>query len=528
MHKSKHPPHLRRSAAWLIYFLLCAGTPLHATDYFLTIGGGYQPEGNQASLEANVLFFRDVLLEKHLGPRTEAVFFADGNDPAADLQVLRQPVKAEPGERNAAATAVMDVLESLYSFRGNQPVEYRNHKISNVAGANSPTSIHANLQYISKIMSAQDRLFVYVTAHGGEAKGRNKFNTSISCWEGQSISAREFENWLDDLPPSAPVIMVMAQCYCGGFAHTIFESAERSRGLAPQMRVGFFAQQHDLPAAGCRPDIANDEEYSSYFWGAFVGRSRTGTPMSSADFNQDGKISLAEAHAHAMLTSPTIDIPLRASEELLRAYSEIAGYDHRRSHDSDLPQTHAGTDTTTGSPLAGMTGTASAVVMHTTPEIQHTVTGLLSQLDLKADDDITTIFDRLEEVRDAGRYLRRTASRSRRRGSGRRELRSEIAQQWPELSGQDWRDAEVLRSAEQAALLGEIERLPSFPQFHANQLARDQMSEALEQNELREVKFQRLIYTLEAIVLAQNLPQLAQPDVLEHYRRMLAVEQSTL
>ncbi len=36
-----------------------------AIDRILTIGGGYAPEGNQASLEANVLFFQKVLATSH-------------------------------------------------------------------------------------------------------------------------------------------------------------------------------------------------------------------------------------------------------------------------------------------------------------------------------------------------------------------------------------------------------------------------------------------------------------------------------
>ena len=75
-------------APWLVLAILLVGNDTSATDYFLTIGGGYQPDGNQASLEANVLFFQGVLREKHSGGRTEATFFADGSDPQPDLQVL--------------------------------------------------------------------------------------------------------------------------------------------------------------------------------------------------------------------------------------------------------------------------------------------------------------------------------------------------------------------------------------------------------------------------------------------------------
>ncbi|HET6423985.1 MAG TPA: hypothetical protein VFG20_09900 [Planctomycetaceae bacterium] len=65
-----------------------------ATDYVFTIGGGYAPSGNQASLEANVLFFQQVLRDQHPGSLRHEIYFADGRDNAADLQVLAEkPVR---------------------------------------------------------------------------------------------------------------------------------------------------------------------------------------------------------------------------------------------------------------------------------------------------------------------------------------------------------------------------------------------------------------------------------------------------
>ncbi len=66
-----------------------------ATDYFLTIGGGYNRSGNQASLEANVVFFQQVLSDKHREPRRHDIYFADGHDPADDLQIVAEkPAKS--------------------------------------------------------------------------------------------------------------------------------------------------------------------------------------------------------------------------------------------------------------------------------------------------------------------------------------------------------------------------------------------------------------------------------------------------
>ena len=542
----------------LVSVFACLGlmplSPLSATDFFLTIGGGYKPAGNQASLEANVLFFQEVLLAKHTGGLEQAIFFADGNDPQPDLQVLEPKPKHD--ETVADSRPLSELLQQLYGSPDDEDevVEYRNHRIDKVSGPNLPQSIHASLQRMCSEMHDGDRLIIYVTAHGGEAVGLNHNNTTISCWNDQSIAASEFARWLDDVPRSVPAIMVMAQCYCGGFAHTIFDNAQRRDGLADRVRVGFFAQQHDLPAAGCRPDIENDEEYSSFFWGAFMGRSRTGRAMLSADFNRDGSISFAEAHAHAMLASETIDIPLRSTEALLRAYSRIAGYDHRRDRDaaadsSDSSNKESNTESNSNddadddhadaiveaeqrfddSGLVSMTGTLDELIEGAAPELQQTVEGLAKQLDIELTDDVPIVFVRFQEQRDASRELRRTSWRGRRRGgSGGRQLRAEIREKWPQLSAESWNSAPILKDADQHELLEQIAKLPNYQRFTNSIRSRKQSQQARVQAELREVKFQRLVNTLEAIVLARNLERLADAEVVERYRAMLKLEQSSL
>jgi len=47
-----------------------------ADDYLLTIAGGYEPTGNQASLEANVLFFQQVVHERYEVTVEHMIFFA--------------------------------------------------------------------------------------------------------------------------------------------------------------------------------------------------------------------------------------------------------------------------------------------------------------------------------------------------------------------------------------------------------------------------------------------------------------------
>jgi len=77
MHKPKSFPIHRRHFAIQLLLLVSAwfatsylDRKVSAKDYLLTIGGGYEPAGNQASIEANVLFFQrqdrdEAMLSSH-------------------------------------------------------------------------------------------------------------------------------------------------------------------------------------------------------------------------------------------------------------------------------------------------------------------------------------------------------------------------------------------------------------------------------------------------------------------------------
>lgn len=523
---------LRRArVSWLLHcWLVIAASPsnVQATDYFFTIGGGYSPEGNQASLEANVLFFQKLLQEKHHGARTTTTFFADGNDRGADLQV-----SVEKGDSQTPAT---DLLNMLHSFRGpRESVEYRNHRVPNTAGPLAPDRIESSIRQQAKAMKTGDRLFIYVTAHGGSAKGKDQYNTTISCWNRKSISARQFEAWLDDVPADVPVMMIMAQCYCGGFAHTIFDELNRNSGFDRHLRVGFFAQQHDLAAAGCRPDIKNDEEYSSFFWGAIAGRTRSGKPIADADLDGNQRISLSEAHTYAMLHSDTIDIPLRSTEVLLRTYSAIEGYDHlRESNTSEQEAAEAKHDESetcqeSTSELVGMAGSLGQVISHARLEQQRLVEGLLVQLDLRLEDDVSTLFEKYAEHRDADRDQNGGFRRRRGGTSTRREFLSEITEKFPELGERDsWRNSDLLKLDNQQATLQQLESLPGYAKYQESRASFAKLQQERQQSELMQVKYQRLINTLEAILLSENLTKVAEPEIVDHYQQMLKLEESYL
>jgi hypothetical protein len=522
------------AAIWLM-----PGGRAAARDYIVTIAGGYEPEGNQASLEANVLFFQQVLREEHSADHVHDLYFADGSDDDEDVQTA---VKVDYSGRPAT-----ELIAALHR-RGGERLEYRDHRVPRVTAALLPDPIRDSFRRIAAAAQPGDRVIVYVTAHGGEGSGRDPYNTSILGWNDTSIRMREFSGWLDELPEEVPVVLVMAQCYTGGFAHAIFAGGDPSRGLARHQRVGFFAQQHDLAAAGCRPDIENDEEYSSYFWGALVGRSRTGTEMPGCDADGNGVVSFAEAHAQAIVAGETIDIPLTASESLLRRYSRVPEFTNpfsrprrgRPQPSGDAPRESAAGETPKSTPatpaasptvddskLQRLTGPVGDLVSARTVAEQRIVRELCRQLGFSETDDVATILAAAREHQES----RPSPSRGprQRSSSGRRELLAEVGEKWPELADRErWSQSELLREGDQDALLAEIRKLPGFEVYERRRGERVRETEQAQAHELRGVKLRRLVQTLESAVLANNLPLVATPEIVARYRQMQELEATSL
>lgn len=543
---------------------------LKAEDYFLTIGGGYTPQQNQASLEANVLFFQKLLSEEHATGFQHRVFFADGLNDQADLQVLSA---ARP-----STEPLKELIGRLHrrgppGFAG-RSVEYRNHQVPNVAGANSPTLIHEAISEIAGKAKKGDRLLIYVTAHGGEGPDDDPRNTTISCWNKESITREEFTRWLEEVPDTVPVIMVMAQCYCGGFADTIFETDGEREKFASKPRVGFFAQQHNLPAAGCRPDIEHDQEFSSYFWGTIAGQSRNGEPITGADINGDSRISFDEAFANAVIIGDTIDIPLKTSDVLLHRFSRIPDYvllrdrsrRNRSANTEDLPAEEPqrtdrpeseGSDekneqapSESEAPSAesqeakapaeqstpsseddsklpgGMEGSIESLLQEADPSSRRIVTELCGQLQIPLTDTVQQLMDRyMAQQRARGGSFRGPGRRS---SSGRRELLAAIEKQWPELADPEaWSKSELL-TKDPTELLKSIEALPEYAVYQERLKQREQQSKDADTTELRTIRFRRLIDTLENVVLARNLSAASTPEITQKYEDMRKLEQMSL
>ncbi len=322
---------------WVLVVLAwCACAPASwAGDHFLTIGGGGSPDNNQVSLEKNVLYFTKVLAGAGVGSSPHELFFSDGEDPGRDVQFIDPSF--EPPRLNVMLARLNGNEADLY-------LQYRSHALPKVDGPSTRQSLTEWFERVGSRLGAGDRLFIYFTGHGG--RGRPARNTTLSLWNDSSIAVREFAGLLERVPKDVSVVLVMVQCHAGGFADVIFEKGETPK-LSAADRCGFFATTHDRQAAGCTADIdeENYHEYSTFFFAALHGSTRTGEAVERPDYDGDGSVSFAEAHAYVQVRSDTIDIPVSTSDVFLRQFSEASARDPRglvTVEDGEIFATEAG------------------------------------------------------------------------------------------------------------------------------------------------------------------------------------------
>jgi hypothetical protein len=468
-----------------------------ARDYVLTIGGGYSPEGNQASLEKNVIFFQRVLKEHNIPPQWHSVYFADGLAADKDLQV--KDAEAIPKANR--------LMAEFFGSERDLGMYYRNHEVPGVRGSTNSANIRQWFSDVGRAMRRGDRLIIYVTAHGESSDDRNNpYDTAISLWDSQELTVTELVALLDRLPEGISVVAIMVQCYTGGFARFIYNEADPDKGLSKQPRCGFFATVHDRAAAGCTPDVdeATYVEYSTYFWEALSGHTRTGKPIVRPDYDRDGSVSFGEAHAYTVLSADTIDLPVKTSGEFLSVESQFRD----EAHSGLLPE---------NAPY-------EAVRELATPAERAILDSLSEQLELEGSARIDAAERESEAPRRGSRRRQRGRSSGQRAGRLREIIADDLQQRWPELSNVLNPGAIELLTTRGQTFVQAVEQHPSYQQY------REQKDSAARRPDpqKRRVKYERFLRTAEDVILRENLKRLGDRKRLAQYEAIVAAESTSL
>ena len=507
-----------RGLALVVCGWLAAGVAF-GDDYFLTIGGGYDPQGNQISLERNVEFFRQVLDERRPDHPSHTLFFADGSDTHRDLQFRDPDFECSPSRRIAI---------ELFGDVDDIDISYRNHRLPDVTGSTSPQHVRDYLSQLGRKMHAGDRLIVYSTAHGGSGEEATPYNTSLYTWNHRRFRATEFADWLNRLPQDTPVVMVMVQCYAGGFAHTIFADGDPKKGLATQLRAGFYAQVHDRPAAGCTPDVkeADYQEYSSFFWAALAGHDRSGESIGPVDIDGDGTTSFAEAHAYAVCHSETIDIPVRTSDAFLDYFSTDGTTINSTYHEDHQP-TEPRRLPITG--LLKLEGNFGPLLAEASPIDRSIIDQLAEKLSIDLRGDVKQLDETKDRLNRQLQRARRTASRV--IGEHRRALdrvRDEVRREWPELDAELSPLLASLMAERSEEFESKVTAMRSYQSLTRLAEQKETANQAVLDGRKDEALALRMEQMLKRVVLEANLPKIASTQVVNRYHELLALESSGL
>jgi hypothetical protein len=328
-----------------------------ATINFLVMAGGGAPSYNEIALEKNVLYFQRTLQALGFNPAAVSTFFANGSDGQATVR-----------------------------YMSGQKELFKVPEIPHLAGASTLSNFQ---NWMQQIIQGNDYrpIFFYFTGHGYRNPS-NLNNNAMILWQEELLSVRQFTASLDRLPQDVPVVAMMSQCYSGSFANFIYRGGDPAQPIALQTRCGFFATIKSRPSVGCTPEVneADYRDYSSSFFAGLSGRDRTGQPIASADYNQDGSVSYAEAHAFAKVDEQSTDLPVSTLEVWLQ---EQAG----NSRQQILSQ-----------PIASLLASAR-------PEQNYVVNALVQKFDMNVDksylENGKAVVNRLQILPEQEAYLTR-------------------------------------------------------------------------------------------------------------------------
>jgi hypothetical protein len=322
--------------------------------------------------------------------------------------------------------------------------------------------------------------------------------------EQSRISVREVVNLLDRLPEGVRVVAIMVQCHAGGFARFIYNEGDAKKGLSSQERCGFYATVHDRQAAGCTPEVneASYVEYSSYFWEALGGRSRTGEEIELPDYDGDGKVSFDEAHAYTVLKADTIDLPIKSSGEFLGIESLFANKRYPDLLSDDEPY---------------------AVILNlATASEKSVLDGLSTQLELSGDNRVSAARQKTQELSRSTRGQRgRPANPSQQL---RQKIANDLKRRWPEL-------ANVLNAVPLELLTTRSTEFITAVESHRDSKRYRELAETFAQQpspEKQKVKYERFVRTAENVILRENLQLLDDKERLAEYEAIVKAENSWL
>ncbi|MDB5328624.1 MAG: hypothetical protein JWM57_4193 [Phycisphaerales bacterium] len=500
---------------------------LSADTRIVTFGGGSSPQNDQVSLLSNVHYFDRVRALLHVDKAPNEVYFADGGHD----KVVQATAIDDPRQN------VIDLLGMVLFNTNAVHLRFRQADRTDIAGGSTQANLEKWFDNAAGQLSPKDRLVFYFTGHGGGDHDRKTQprNTTLYLWgSNDGYTMKQFVKQLDKLDPKVETTLLMVQCYSGGYANVIYKEGDPAKSYSDHARAGFFSTISTRMAAGCTAEIDDEDyhEFSTAFFEALTGETRTGKPVAKADYDHDGKVSYTEAFGYTMLNSPTIDIPFCTSDQLLRDKSR---YYKDGDVDNVLPE---------NAPW-------SKVMAAATPTEKVVLEELSRQLGITGEDRLATAVTKAKALNDkmtadnrSGRTAAEATSRpatrpttTRQNGFGpladplaeaRIRLRTAVLTHWPGLGIPLNPDAMKTLDTQLDDITAFLKTQPDYDRFRKVIEQRQTISGIRRSTEVKWVQVQRLLERAKSVILANNLSKVADDAAVQFYRRLTVLENKSL
>jgi hypothetical protein len=283
-----------------------------AADYVWMIGGGPTPWDSQGQIELNVKWTLEVIRRKAPDSITK-VFYTDDDEPGMDVVAYE--------DKTADDSPMLPIARIFGADEANSEV-YSNNSIPGVKGGTRAEQLKQHLvQDFSGLKPADSGLIIY-NGHGNSDNADHGRNAML-LWDNTYINVYDFEKLLSHIDPQTPIRFIMTQCFSGAFSRAIHPDAADDTLELEGNRCGFMAESAQRPAEGCSGSLRIGEyrDYTTYFFAALNGKTRLNEKLNSnPDRNNDGKVTLREAHFYTLANAYSTDLSRSTSEEYLESW----------------------------------------------------------------------------------------------------------------------------------------------------------------------------------------------------------------
>ncbi|HEX8235765.1 MAG TPA: hypothetical protein VF600_07390 [Abditibacteriaceae bacterium] len=475
-----------------------AAAPRTSALRVLLVGGGPDPENNQAAIESNVRYVSRLVPDKS----SCTTLFADGDLRRPSVLFYASASSAPSGER--ILQLLLDEDEDSGGYRAPQ-LGTRLH------GPSSKAAIQKAFETLRQ-PRARTPVLLYFTGHGGQNEN-DTANNYYCLWGSDNLSVRELSQQIARLPADVPVTLVMVQCYSGAFGNVLFQDGNPKAALVARDIAGFFAATPERMAAGCTAEV-NEAEYhdfTSYFFAALTGRDRVGRRVTGVDYNRDGRVGMDEAFYYTLANDRSIDVPVNTSDVFLRRFVTLPEEQLLSTRYATLRSWATAAQRATLDTLsqrAKLAGDDRVREAHTRlgkqAAARRGIEGLLGGDDSQSYDHLyERQYERYEEMRNAAR--------------------SRLVQRWPALKNSRSNQYGAARNA----AIAQLEREQKAGQFKDLWRIEQELHaayNAAEARELQSVYTLRFLRLCRSVALAQQLREKGPQNVRTRFTRLLASE----